>query len=134
MPDDTTARDALERGLRYRLPLCSEEELRAIDRMLTGIEKRRELLEVGRQVSASESVVEHCPLCGRPATDASPVTFLSGAKVGRANACPCGDMFRTGGVVVFDMAPVERGLAELRASMTYGPLADAGTSVIGDNS
>jgi hypothetical protein len=107
MPDDTTARDALERGLHYRLPLCSEEELRALDRMLVGIEKRRELLEVGRQVSASESVVER---------ELRELRALGGIDR------------------IANQRALEAALAELRASMTYGPLADAGTSVIGDNS
>ncbi len=42
MPD-TTARDAIERSVAARLLICDEVELRAIDRMLVGIEKRREL-------------------------------------------------------------------------------------------
>ncbi len=40
---DTTARDALERSLQHRMLMCSEDELRAIDRMVIAVEKRRAL-------------------------------------------------------------------------------------------
>jgi hypothetical protein len=56
MPDDTTARDALQRSIACRLPQCSEVELRELDEQLTEIEKRRHIAEVGRQLAESESI------------------------------------------------------------------------------
>jgi hypothetical protein len=49
---DTTTRDALERSICARLPLCDEAELRAIARVLVSVEKRRnhaDLIERMRQ-------------------------------------------------------------------------------------
>lgn len=63
MGDDLTARNALQRSISSRLHACDEEELRALDRMLIAVEKRRDILDVGGQVSSAIAApVEVSPL------------------------------------------------------------------------
>ena len=58
MGDDNTTRDALERSINARLPLCDEAELRALGRVLVSIEKRRDHADLIARIRASQPTAE----------------------------------------------------------------------------
>lgn len=48
---DTTRRDAKQRSIAARLLICDELELDALDRMLTALEKRRDIVHLGQRTA-----------------------------------------------------------------------------------
>lgn len=61
--DDVTRRDALERTIRYRLPMCDERELRAIDACLMRLERDRADLAIAVEEWKSGPYDPEDPAC-----------------------------------------------------------------------